>query len=138
LEPFVSEDNHWMVKHHGVFQGYGFFHYLGRDRHQHEQFRDHPCYERTREFIETYDAPAFEPDVETYPLGLFEPMVRNVFAKPRKALYTLFMEECVLPPLKQLQPNSQLAESGDDRPGCPYQKLHPLTAPCPYQKPYTL
>ena len=65
LEPFVSEDNYWMVKHHGFFQGYGFFHYLGMDRHQHEQFRDHPRYERTREFIETYDAPSFEPDVET-------------------------------------------------------------------------
>ena len=32
LEPFVSEANHWMVKHHAIFQGYYFFHYLGMDR----------------------------------------------------------------------------------------------------------
>ncbi|GIR70370.1 MAG: hypothetical protein CM15mP74_16210 [Halieaceae bacterium] len=25
LEPYVSEANHWMVKHHGIFQGYYFF-----------------------------------------------------------------------------------------------------------------
>ena len=93
LEPFVSEENHWMVKHHGIFQGYYFFHYLGMDRDQHEQFRDHPCYERTKEFIEKYDAPAFDPELETYPLAFFEPMVRNVFAAPRKTLYSAFMEE---------------------------------------------
>ena len=29
LEPFVSEANHWMVKHHGIFQGYNFFHHFG-------------------------------------------------------------------------------------------------------------
>mgnify|MGYP001554146578 FL=1 len=87
LEPFVSEENHWMVKHHGIFQGYYFFHYLGMDRNQHEQFKDHPCYAHTKEFIEKYDAPAFDPDLETYPLEFFEPMVRRVFAKPRKTLY---------------------------------------------------
>src|SRR5215831_766225 len=32
LAPFVSEENHWIVKHHGVFQGYYFFHHLGLDR----------------------------------------------------------------------------------------------------------
>ena len=93
LEPFVGEENHWMVKHHGIFQGYYFFHYLGMDRDQHEQFRDHPCYEHTKEFIEKYDAPAFDPELETYPLAFFEPMVRNVFAAPRKTLYSAFMEE---------------------------------------------
>ena len=31
LEPYVSEENHWIVKHHGIFQGYYFFHFLGLD-----------------------------------------------------------------------------------------------------------
>ena len=92
LEPFVSEENHWMVKHHGIFQGYYFFHYLGMDRDQHEQFKDHPFYEYTKEFIEKYDAPAFDPDSETYPLEFFEPMVSRLFAKPRKTLYSGLME----------------------------------------------
>ena len=25
LQPFVSEANHWMIKHHAIFQGYNFF-----------------------------------------------------------------------------------------------------------------
>ncbi|MGA1748087.1 MAG: HD domain-containing protein, partial [Ilumatobacteraceae bacterium] len=32
LKPFVSEANHWMVAHHGIFQGYYFWHHIGMDR----------------------------------------------------------------------------------------------------------
>ena len=32
LKPFVTEQNLWMVTHHGMFQGYYFFHHLGLDR----------------------------------------------------------------------------------------------------------
>ncbi|MFC6632971.1 HD domain-containing protein [Microbulbifer taiwanensis] len=87
LEPFVSEENHWMVKHHAIFQGYYFFQYLGMDRNLREQFRDHPCYGRTLEFVERYDAPAFDAGGEVLPLAFFEPMLRRVFAQPRKSLY---------------------------------------------------
>ena len=47
LKPFVSEQNHWMVEKHAIFQGYYFFHHLGLDRNMREQFRDHPWYART-------------------------------------------------------------------------------------------
>ncbi len=87
LEPYISEENHWMVKHHAIFQGYYFFEYLGLDKQLRDQYRDHPCYERTLEFIEKYDAPAFDPDAETYPLSFFEPMLERVFAKPKRSLY---------------------------------------------------
>jgi predicted HD phosphohydrolase len=40
VEPFVSEENHWIVKHHGVFQGYYFFHHLGLDRNMRDHYRD--------------------------------------------------------------------------------------------------
>ena len=87
LEPYVSEENHWMVKHHAIFQGYYFFEYLGLDRHLRDQFKDHPYYERTLEFIEKYDAPAFDPEAETYSLQFFEPMLKAVLARPKKSLY---------------------------------------------------
>ena len=87
LEPYVSEANHWMVKHHGIFQGYYFFHYLGLDRNLRDQFKDHPYYEHTIEFIEKYDAPAFDPEAETYPLSHFEPMLKRVLAEPIRSLY---------------------------------------------------
>jgi predicted HD phosphohydrolase len=93
LQPFISEENHWIIKHHGIFQGYYFFHYIGLDRDQHKQFEDHPFYAATREFIDKYDAPAFDPDAETYPLEFFEPIVRRVMAQPRQSLYQAAMAE---------------------------------------------
>ena len=87
LEPFVSEANHWMVKHHAIFQGYYFFHYLGMDRDMRNEYRDHPHFKRTIEFVSKYDSPAFDPEGETLPLEFFEPMVRKVFVQPVKSLY---------------------------------------------------
>ena len=87
LEPFVSDANHWMIKHHAIFQGYFFFHYLGMNRDIRDQYRDHPHFERTIEFVHKYDSPAFDPDAETLPLSYFEPMVRQVFAQPVRSLY---------------------------------------------------
>lgn len=91
LKPFVSEANHWMVQNHGVFQGNNFFHYLGMDRNMREMFAEHPHYERTREFVDLYDNPAFDPAGEILPLEFFEPMLRQVFAKPKQSLYMAAM-----------------------------------------------
>ena len=87
VKPFVSEENHWMVEKHAIFQGYYFFHHLGMDRHQREQFRGHPWFDRTAEFCERYDGPAFDSTGETLPLEFFEPMLRRVMAAPKRSLY---------------------------------------------------
>jgi predicted HD phosphohydrolase len=87
VKPFVSEENHWMVEQHAVFQGYYFFHHIGMDRHQRDRFRDHPWFDRTAEFCERYDGPAFDPSGETLPLEFFEPMLRRVMAAPKRSLY---------------------------------------------------
>jgi predicted HD phosphohydrolase len=87
LKPFVSEENHWMVANHGVFQGYYFFHHIGLDRDLREQFRGHPHFERTARFCHRHDQNAFDPAMETMPLSAFEPMVRRLFAAPRNSIY---------------------------------------------------
>jgi predicted HD phosphohydrolase len=92
LKPFVSEENLWMVQHHGVFQGYNFFHHIGLDRHMRDQFNAHPHYERTAEFVERYDNRAFDPAVEALPLDHFEPMLRRLMATPRNSIYKAAME----------------------------------------------
>lgn len=92
LQPFVSDENYWMVKHHGIFQGHYFFHHVGLDRDLRDQFKDHPCYARTEEFCAIYDNPAFDPNGETLPISEFEPMLRRVFAKPRKSVYKAAMK----------------------------------------------
>ena len=42
VKPFVSDELHWMVEKHGIFQGYYFFHFLGLDRNLRDQFVGHP------------------------------------------------------------------------------------------------
>lgn len=87
LKPFVSEQNHWMVANHGVFQGYYFFHHLGLDRDMREQFRGHEWFEYTAQFCHLYDQAAFDPDYEGEPLETFIPMVEALFSKPRNSMY---------------------------------------------------
>ena len=85
LRPFVSEENHWVIAHHGLFQGYYFFHHFGNDRNARARFRDHPHYQACVDFCERYDQNAFDPDYDTLPLEHFEPMVRRILARPRES-----------------------------------------------------
>ncbi|MEL6752518.1 MAG: phosphohydrolase [Pseudomonadota bacterium] len=87
LKPFVSEQNHWMVANHGVFQGYYFFHHLGLDRDMREQFRGHEHFEHTAQFCHLYDQAAFDPDYDSEPLETFVPMVEKLFSKPKNSMY---------------------------------------------------
>jgi predicted HD phosphohydrolase len=87
VKPFVSEENHWMVEQHAIFQGYYFFHHLGMDRDLRERFRGHRWFDRTAEFCALFDGPAFDPRGETLPLAFFEPMVRRVFTSPQRLIY---------------------------------------------------
>ena len=92
LKPFVSEANLWMIQHHNIFQGYYFFHHISMDRNMREQFHDHDHFERTAEFCELYDSPAFDANFETLPISEFEPLLRRVFAKPVTSLYKTALE----------------------------------------------
>ncbi len=87
LKPFISEENWWMLQHHGIFQGYYFFHYLGLDRNMREQFRGHPCFERTARFCARHDQNAFDPDYDTMPLEAFMPAVQRVMDRPKRSIY---------------------------------------------------
>jgi predicted HD phosphohydrolase len=83
LKPFVSEANLWMLEHHNIFQGYHYFHHLGRDRDARDRFAMHPEYERTAEFCELYDSQAFDARTKTPPLSEFVPLLRRVLASPK-------------------------------------------------------
>jgi predicted HD phosphohydrolase len=87
IKPFVSEEIHWICQHHGIFQGYYFFHYLGQDRDMREAFRTSPYFDACAEFCEKYDQAAFDPDYASEPLEFFEPMVRRVLARPINSIY---------------------------------------------------
>jgi predicted HD phosphohydrolase len=87
VQPFVSEENHWIIQHHAIFQGYYFFHYLGLDRDLREKFRGHPHFEKTEEFCRLFDEVAFDRNFKSMPLEAFEPMLQRVFREPRQSMY---------------------------------------------------
>ncbi len=77
LKPFVSEANHFMVKHHGEFQGYYFWHHIGMDRHTRDRHLESPHFEYVEEFCAKYDQAAFDPDYRSNPLEHYEPLIQD-------------------------------------------------------------
>ena len=84
LAPFVSEKNEWIVRHHGLFQGYYYFHHFGQDRGARNRYANHEHYAACVDFCARWDQASFDPDYDTYPLEHFEPLVRALFAKEPK------------------------------------------------------
>lgn len=87
LKPYISEQNHWMLEKHGIFQGYYFFHHLGLDRDMREEWRGHPWFEYTAQFCHLYDQNSFDPSYDSMPLEAFVPMMRRVMETPKQSIY---------------------------------------------------
>lgn len=86
LRPFVSDESYWVVKHHGIFQKYYYAHHVGGDRHERDQFRDHPAFAAAVRFCEKFDQCSFDPDYDTLPVEEFEPIVHRVMRTRRQQL----------------------------------------------------
>ena len=82
LAPYVSDKVRWIIAHHGVFQGYYYFHHLGGDRDAREQFVDSPHYDACVDFCANYDQNCFDPNYDNMALGDFKPLVYEVFGSP--------------------------------------------------------
>ena len=87
LAPYISEKNHWIIKHHGLFQGYYYFHFMGQNRDAREKYCRHPHYQACVDFCANWDQPSFDPDYPSRALGHFEPMVRALFARESSSFY---------------------------------------------------
>ena len=84
LKPYVSDRTHWIVRHHGVFQGYYFFHHLGGDRDAREAFLDHEWFDDCAAFCAEYDQNCFDPAYDELPLEEFRPLVEEVLRRPSR------------------------------------------------------
>ena len=67
----MSEQTAWVVRHHGLFQGYYYYHHLGGDRDERERYADSPHYDRCVDFCASYDQNCFDPDYDELPLEDF-------------------------------------------------------------------
>ena len=81
LRPFVGAENWWVVKHHDIFQGYYYFHHIGKDRTIRDGYRDHPYFKSCVRFCQRWDQMSFDPAYPTESLDRFLPMAREVFAR---------------------------------------------------------
>lgn len=84
LAPYVEEETHWVVKHHGIFQGYYYFHHVGGDRNARNRFADSPHFDACARFCERYDQNCFDPDYPNLDITDFRPMLDEVFSRPSK------------------------------------------------------
>ena len=81
LKPFISEQNHWVLAHHPIFQTYFYARHLGLDPNAREQYRGSPYYNACVNFTTDWDEVSFDPTYDSEPLATFEPMVRRVLAE---------------------------------------------------------
>jgi predicted HD phosphohydrolase len=66
-----------MVAHHGIFQGYYFWHHIGLDKNARDAYLESPYYGYTEEFCAKYDQTAFDSDYVSNPLEHYEPLIRQ-------------------------------------------------------------
>lgn len=86
LAPYISEANHWMLRHHGAFQNFHCHEYPGLDRDTRERWRGHPHFDWTATFVANYDQNTMDPHYDCAPLSDFEPMVQRIFARTPRDL----------------------------------------------------
>ena len=83
LKPYVRPDVYHSIKHHQDFQGRHYYNHFGMSTELREQYRDQPWFALCEQFTDDWDQVAFDPNGHTESLEHFEPLVREVFAKPR-------------------------------------------------------
>jgi predicted HD phosphohydrolase len=76
LKPYVPEEVHWVVLHHGVFQSYYYAHHLGGDR-----YIEHRWAPLCMQFCEEWDQNSFDPEFQIHDLATFEDDVHEVFGR---------------------------------------------------------
>jgi predicted HD phosphohydrolase len=83
LKPYVRPDVYHSIKHHQDFQGRHYYNHFGMSTELREQYRDQTWFALCEQFTDDWDQVAFDPNGHTESLEHFEPLVREVFAKPR-------------------------------------------------------
>ena len=87
LRPFIGPRTHWILTHHAIFQGFYFWHHIGKNRNARDRFRSHPHFDACAEFCERWDSVSFDPGYDTMPLDAFMPIVHRVLAREPHALW---------------------------------------------------
>ncbi|WFR73368.1 HD domain-containing protein [Prescottella defluvii] len=82
VAPYLDAEATWVVKHHGVFQGYHYWDRLGLDINTRDRYRESPYFDACAHFCAEWDQVSFDPNYDTLPLETFVPLLREVFTRP--------------------------------------------------------
>lgn len=83
LRPYVRNEVYEMILVHQDFQGRHYYGHFGGDPDAREKHRGQIAdFDLAARFADEWDQKAFDPEYDTLPLSHFEPLVRQVFAKP--------------------------------------------------------
>lgn len=83
LKPYVREEVYFMITAHQDFQGRHYYAHFGKDTNARDRYAGNGWYSLAEQFADEWDQTSFDPDYPTKPLEHFEPMVREVFSRPR-------------------------------------------------------
>jgi predicted HD phosphohydrolase len=83
LRPYVSDEIYHVISTHQDFQGRHYYHHFGGDPDARRNYQHEPWFALGERFADDWDQTSFDPDYPTQPLSHFEPLVREVFARPR-------------------------------------------------------
>lgn len=86
MRPYISEDGYHAIYNHQAFQGEHYYGFFGAPTDLREQWKDKSWYDLAVKLVDTWDAPAFDPDFEVDTLESFEPLMRKIFHDSPKAM----------------------------------------------------
>ena len=75
LANYISEQHYWMLRHHAAFLNYHAKTHSSVDWNAREQYRGHPHFEYTADWVARYDQTSIQTQYDTAPLEYFEPFV---------------------------------------------------------------
>jgi predicted HD phosphohydrolase len=84
LAPYVDERTTWIVRHHGIFQGYYYFHHLDGNRDARDLYAGAEHFDACAQFCAEYDQNCFDPSYDTMPIGEFLPLLQDIFGRPSR------------------------------------------------------
>jgi predicted HD phosphohydrolase len=83
LRPYVSDDLRCVIQAHQDFQGRHYYSHLGMNPDARAQYSECSWYEIAEKFADDWDQVSFDPDYPNETLDHFEPLVQDIFSRPR-------------------------------------------------------
>ncbi len=83
LKPYVRPEVYEVIRAHQDFQGAHYYGHFGGDPNARAKYEGAEWFDLAARFADEWDQTAFDPEYDTLPLEHFEPLVREMFGRPK-------------------------------------------------------